>query len=142
MSDRVGFTASTFDLLHAGHVLMLREAASVCDRLVVAVQTDPTLDRPQKNKPVQSIVERVLQVSAVRYVDEVHVYDTEDTLLELLKVVQPDVRIIGEEYRVLDFTGRDWCSENDVEVYYNTRRHDYSSSELRRRIATIERGRP
>lgn len=131
---KVGFTASAFDLLHAGHVLMLEEAKTQCDYLVVALQSDPSLDRPTKNKPIESLIERQIKLSAVKYIDKVIVYDTESDLLELLKALHPDVRILGTDHKNDDFTGKDWCIDNNVEIYYNSRNHDYSSSSLRERI--------
>jgi|SRR6056300_718521 len=129
--DRViGFTCSTFDLLHAGHVVMLEEARSNCDYLIVGLQNDPTLDRPEKNKPVQSIVERQLQLGAVRFVDEILVYNTEADLRDLLLTLPIDVRIIGEEYRDIDFTGKDIS----MNIVYNSRKHSFSSTDLRKRV--------
>lgn len=128
--ETVGITASCFDLFHAGHVLMLEEAKEQCDRLVVALQTDPTIDRPEKNKPVQSVFERWVQVEGCKYVDHIIPYATEEDLLNILKSYQWDVRIIGEDYYGKEFTG----SDLDIEIYYNTRRHDFSTSELRKRI--------
>ena len=132
---KVGFTCSSFDLFHAGHVEMLRDAKSQCDYLIVGLQTDPTIDRPEKNKPIQSVSERYIQVRACCYVDEVIPYTTEDELLELMKLVNPNVRILGDEYRHKNFTGKDFCLDNDVQIYYNKRMHKYSSSELRNRIS-------
>lgn len=132
--NKVGFTASCFDLLHAGHILMLEEAKSVCDHLIVALQVDPSLDRPEKRKPIQSLVERQIQLKAVSYVDEVVVYQTEEDLLNLLKTLPIDIRIIGEDYMGKDFTGRDYCVSHDIEIYYNSRKHNYSSTELIERI--------
>ena len=129
-SDRVGITASCFDLFHAGHVLMLQEAKEQCDRLVVALQTDPTIDRPEKNKPVQSIFERWVQVEGCKYVDQIIPYTTEEDLLNILKSYDWDVRIIGNEYRNEDFTAR----EVGLEIYYNARNHQWSTTELRERI--------
>lgn len=129
-NETVGITASCFDLFHAGHVLMLQEAKEQVDRLVVALQTDPTIDRPEKNKPVQSIVERYIQVSACKYVDDIIPYTTEEDLLNILKSYDWDVRIIGEEYYGKPFTGCDL----PITVYYNSRKHDFSTSELRKRI--------
>lgn len=126
-----GFTCSAFDLLHAGHIAMLEEAKSQCDWLIVGLHTDPTLDRPDKNKPVQSVEERFLQLKGCRYVDDIYPYETEAGLLNLLKILRPDIRIIGEEYIGHMFTGR----ELDIPVYFNKRAHTYSSSELRKRIA-------
>ena len=121
----VGFTCSTFDLLHAGHILMLAEAKTVCNYLIAAVQSDPTIDRPDvKNKPVQSIVERYVQLSAVKFIDEIIVYDTEKDLEDLLMFLPISIRIIGEEYRDKEFTGKTW---------FNSRNHRFSSSELRQR---------
>lgn len=125
-----GFTCSCFDLFHAGHVLMLKEAKSQCDYLIVGLQTDPTIDRPEKMKPIQSVFERYTQLVACKYVDEVIVYDTEADLLNAIKASNIDVRIIGEEYKEKDFTGR----HLDMEYYYNKRTHDYSSTELKKRI--------
>lgn len=129
--ETVGITASCFDLFHAGHVLMLQEAKEQCDRLVVALQTDPTIDRPEKNKPVQSVFERWVQVEGCKYVDQVIPYATEEDLLNILKSYHWDVRIIGEDYYGKQFTG----SDLDIDIYYNSRRHDFSTSELRKRIA-------
>lgn len=126
---RVGFTCSAFDLLHAGHILMLEEAKTQCDYLIAALQVDPTIDRPTKNKPIQSIVERYIQLEAVKYVDQVVVYNTEQDLLDLLQIFPIDVRIIGEEYKDKDFTGK----YLDIPIYYNKRSHRFSSSELRQR---------
>lgn len=128
---RVGFTCSTFDLFHAGHILMLKEAKTQCDYLIVGIQVDPNIDRPHKNKPVQSITERFIQVTACKFVDEVIVYSTENDLLQILKSYPIDVRILGEEYKDTEFTGHDL---NMHELYFNSRRHDYSSSGLRRRV--------
>ncbi len=127
-----GITFGAFDLFHAGHVLMLQEAKTVCDHLIVCIQTDPTIDRPGKNKPIQSIVERQIQVSACKYVDEIIVYDTEADVVEILRSVDWDVRILGDEYRDTDFTGR---AESLDRCYFNTRPHTFSSSELRLRVA-------
>ena len=121
-----------FDLFHAGHVLMLEEAKSVCDHLIVCLQVDPSLDREEKNKPVQSIIEREIQVSGCRFVDEVIIYDTEADLLNIIDQVDWDVRIIGEEYKDKDFTGRDQTLER---CHFNKRPHTFSSSELRKRVA-------
>ena len=134
----VGLTCSTFDLLHAGHILMLKEAKDQCGYLIAALQVDPTVDRKEKNKPVQSLQERRIQLEAVRYVDEVIVYTTERDLIELLKVTEHDVRIVGEEYKGKDFTGKQLCKEMGVRIYYNNRKHDYSSSALRNRTKIAE----
>ncbi len=131
-----GITFGTFDLFHAGHVLMLQEARTVCDYLIVCIQVDPSVDRPEKNKPVQSIVERQIQVTACKYVDEVIVYNTEKDVLEILKSVEWDVRILGDEYRDKDFTGRE---ETLDRCYFNRRPHEFSSSELRLRVVQESR---
>jgi len=127
-----GITFGAFDLFHAGHVLMLEEAKAVCDYLIVCIQTDPSLDREEKNKPVQSIIEREIQVSGCRFVDEVIIYDTEIDLLNIIDQVDWDVRIIGEEYKDKDFTGRDQTLER---CHFNKRPHAFSSSELRERVS-------
>jgi len=129
---RVGFTCSSFDLLHAGHVLMLKEAKDQCDYLIAGLQTDPTFDRPTKNVPIQSVTERHIQLSAVKYVDEIVVYATEDDLLQILKAYNIDVRIIGEEYKDKSFTGNDL----PMEIHFNKRTHKFSSTELRNRIVS------
>ena len=129
---RVGFTCSVFDLLHAGHIAMLREAKEHCEYLIVGLQTDPTIDRPdQKNRPVQSLVERNLQLSAVKYVDEVVPYCTETDLLDIFTAFPIDIRILGEEYKTLEFTGKTLCKNLGIEIYFNTRSHRFSSSNLR-----------
>lgn len=126
-----GITAGAFDLLHAGHVAMLQEAKTVCDHLTVAIQIDPSIDRDYKNQPVQSIVERQIQVKAIKYVDEIIVYNRECELEDILRTLPYDIRIIGEEYRDKDFTGKQICKDRFITVYYNSRGHDFSSSELR-----------
>jgi len=137
----VGFTASTFDLLHAGHIMMLREAKSVCDYLICGLQVNPKLDRPEKNEPVQSIVERYIQLAAVNYVDEIIPYATEGDLEDILEAYPINVRILGEEYRNKDFTGRDICKRRGIELHFNKRDHRFSSSSLRRIVADKESGR-
>lgn len=132
---KTGFTCSCFDLLHAGHVQMLKEAKSKCDWLVVGLQTDPTIDRPSKNKPVQSVTERFIQLSAVKYVDEIVVYATEADLIDVLKSFPINVRFIGEEYKDKDFTGKEYCSDNGIEIYYNRRQHSFSTTDLRKRVS-------
>lgn len=127
---KIGFTCSCFDLFHAGHIMMLKEAKTQCDYLIVGLQTDPTIDRPQKNKPVQSILERYIQVEACRYVDQIIPYATEKDLLDLLTSYPIDVRIIGEEYKNQQFTGYNL----PISVYFNSRQHSFSSTELRERI--------
>ena len=127
----IGFTCSTFDLFHAGHIIMLKEAKTQCDYLIVGLQTDPTIDRPtEKNKPVQSIFERYVQLQACKYVDEIVVYSTEKELLDILLSYPINVRIIGEEYKDAHFTGR----ELDMETYFNSRKHSFSSTNLRKRV--------
>lgn len=132
---QVGITASTFDLLHAGHIAMLKEAKEEhCTYLIAALQTDPTIDRPDtKNKPVQSIVERQMQLKAVRYVDEIIIYQTEQDLMDILTMIDLDVRIVGEEYRDKDFTGKQYCIDNGIDIVYNSRKHRFSTTELRSR---------
>lgn len=127
---KVGFTCSCFDLFHAGHIMMLKEAKTQCDYLIVGLQTDPTLDRPEKNTPVQSITERYIQLSACKYVDEIVVYATESDLIDVLQAYPIDVRILGEEYSDRQFTGRDI----EMEFYFNKRQHSFSTTELRNRI--------
>ena len=135
----VGFTCSTFDLLHAGHILMLAECKQVCDYLIVGVQSDPTIDRPGvKNKPVQSIVERYVQLSAVKFVDQIIVYNTEKDLEDMLMFLPLSVRIIGEEYKDKDFTGKQICEDRGIKIWYNSRNHRFSSSELRQRTYQSE----
>ena len=135
----VGFTCSTFDLLHAGHILMLAECKQICDYLIVGVQSDPTIDRPGvKNKPVQSIVERYVQLSAVKFVDEIIVYNTEKDLEDMLMFLPISVRIIGEEYKDKDFTGKSICEERGIKIWFNSRSHRFSSSELRQRTYQSE----
>tara|TARA_B000000532_G_scaffold77401_1_gene61707 strand:+ start:194 stop:607 length:414 start_codon:yes stop_codon:yes gene_type:complete len=136
---KVGITASTFDLLHAGHVEMLREAKAQCDYLICALQIDPSLDRVDKNKPVQSIVERYTQLDAVQFVDEVIPYMYENDLEDILQMRTIHVRILGEEYREKEFTGRDICKARDIDLYFNKRDHRFSTSGLRKRVqdATI-----
>ncbi len=136
---RVGFVCSSFDLLHAGHVQMLREAKEQCDYLMVGLQTDPTVDRPSKNAPVQNIVERYTQLKGVRYVDEIIPYATEKDLEDILTMYHIDVRILGEEYRDQDFTGKDICRKRDIDLYFNKRDHRFSSSDLRKRVAESEK---
>jgi len=131
---RVGFTASTFDLLHAGHIEMLKEAKAQCDYLFCGLQIDPSVDRKEKSRPVQTIVERYIQLSAVKYVDEIVPYATEGDLEDILEVYPINVRILGEEYRDKDFTGRDICKKRGIDLYFNKRDHRFSSSSLRNRV--------
>ena len=136
---KIGFNCSSFDLLHAGHVTMLKMEKQLCDHLVVALQVDPTIDRPGiKNKPVQSIYERYVQLQACKYVDEILVYETEFDLLQLLMTQKINIRFLSEEYLNRDFTGKQYCIDNSIELYYHKRQHVYSSSELRERVARLE----
>ena len=137
---RIGITFSTFDLgPHAGHIAMLSEARNHCDYLIAGLQTDPTIDRPDsKNKPVQSIVERQIQLAACRYVDEVVVYQTEQDLVDLLLILPVDVRILGVEYQGKEFSGHQACAKRGIEIVFNGRDHSFSSSSLRKRVATAE----
>lgn len=131
---KVGFTCSSFDLLHAGHVQMLRDAKDRCDYLICGLQVDPTLDRPEKNKPIQTVVERYTQLKAVSYVDEIIPYITEADLEDILAMYHINIRILGEEYRDKDFTGKDICRKRDIDLFFNKRDHRFSSSDLRRRV--------
>ena len=131
---KVGFTASTWDLLHAGHVQMLREAKEQCDYLICGLQIDPSIDRNTKNAPLQTTVERYTQLKAVRYVDEIIPYITEEDLEDILSMYHIDVRILGDEYRDEDFTGKDICKKRDIQLYFNKRDHRFSSSDLRYRL--------
>lgn len=136
---KIGITFSTFDLMHAGHIAMLSEAKNHCDYLIAGLQTDPTIDRPNtKNKPIQSIVERQIQLAACRYVDEVVVYQTEQDLVDLLLILPLDVRILGVEYENTNFTGRLECVHRGIELVFNGRDHSFSSSSLRKRVAHSE----
>ena len=131
---KTGFTCSCFDLFHAGHIMMLKEAKSKCEYLIVGLQTDPTIDRPEKNKPIQSVFERFVQLDSCKYVDEVIVYATEKDLLDILHSYPIDVRIVGDEYKDKEFTGKNL---EHIEMYYNSRKHSFSTTELRHRV--IER---
>lgn len=134
MSNKIGITFSTFDLLHAGHIAMLREAKTQCDYLMVGLQMDPSSDRPDKNNPVQSIVERYTQLKGVQYVDEIIPYSSERDVEDILTLYQINVRILGEEYRDKEFTGKDICRKRDIDLYFNKRDHRFSSSDLRKRV--------
>ena len=136
----VGFTASSWDLLHAGHIQMLREAKSQCDYLICALQMDPSLDRQEKNSPVQTIVERYTQLKGVKYVDEIIPYSTERDLEDILELYQINVRILGAEYKDKDFTGKDICRRRGIQLYFNSRDHRFSSSDLRKRVAINNNG--
>jgi len=133
-NTKIGFTCSVFDLLHAGHIAMLREAKTQCDYLICGLQLDPNIDRPEKNIPVQTVVERYTQLSAVKYVDEIIPYVTEKDLTDMLEMYSIDVRILGDEYKDKDFTGRELCDKLGIDLYFNRRNHRFSSSELRKRI--------
>ena len=136
---KIGITFSTFDMLHAGHIAMLSEAKNHCDYLICGLQTDPTLDRPDtKNRPVQSIVERQIQLAACRYVDEVVVYSTEQDLRDLLLILPVDVRILGVEYADKEFSGKEECVKRNIDIVFNGRDHSFSSSSLRKRVAELE----
>ena len=139
---KVGITFSTFDLFHAGHIAMLSEARNHCDYLIAGLQTDPTLDRPDtKNAPVQSIVERQIQLAACRYVDEIVVYSTEQDLRDLLLILPVDLRILGIEYQGTNFSGQAECEKRGIDVIYNVRDHSFSSSALRQRVVVAEENR-
>ena len=127
---KIGFTCSCFDLLHAGHILMLKDAKQQCDKLIVGLQVNPKIDRPEKNKPIQSFEERKIQLEAVKYVDEILKYNTEKELFEILRMLRPDVRILGSDYEGKYFTG----TELNIPIYYHKRNHNYSSSNLRQKI--------
>lgn len=130
----IGITCSTFDLLHTGHVIMLEECKKYCDYLICALQVDPTLDRPEKNKPIQSIVERYLQLEAVKHVDKIIPYSTEEDLKTIFMSLDLNVRIIGEEYKDQEFTAKNICQKRGIKLIYNKREHDFSTTSLRKRI--------
>jgi glycerol-3-phosphate cytidylyltransferase len=135
---KTGFTCSVFDLFHAGHIIMLKEAKSQCDYLIVGLQTDPTIDRKEKNKPVQSVFERFVQLNACVYVDEIVVYATEKDLVDILLSYPIDVRILGNEYENKQFTGKSECMDRGIEFYFNKRDHSFSTTELRQRVVDAE----
>ena len=136
---KIGFQCSSFDMLHAGHVTMLKQEKEMCDYLKVALQVDPTVDRPGiKNKPIQSVYERYVQLQAVKYIDEILVYETEDELLSLIKTQTMHIRFLSDEYIDKNFTGKQYCIENGIELYYHKRDHKYSSVEIRNRIYEVE----
>lgn len=135
---KIGITFSAFDLLHAGHIKMLEDAKRQCDYLICGLQTDPTIDRPEKNQPVQTVVERYIQLKACSFVDEVVPYATEQDLEDILRSFKIDVRILGDEYKDKNFTGRTYCEEKGIELYYNARDHRFSSSGLRKTVAEKE----
>jgi glycerol-3-phosphate cytidylyltransferase len=136
---KIGIVFSAFDMFHAGHIAMLSEAKNHCDYLIAGLQTDPTIDRPDtKNKPVQTVVERQIQLAACRYVDEVVVYQTEQDLADLLLILPIDVRILGVEYEGQDFSGKVECNMRGISLVFNSRNHSFSSSSLRKRVAHAE----
>jgi glycerol-3-phosphate cytidylyltransferase len=138
-NKRTGITCSTFDLFHAGHVKMLEEAKKECDYLIVALQTDPSIDRPDsKNPPIQTLVERYIQVKACKYVDEIVPYQTEKDLEDIFASFDIDCRVIGIEYKDKNFTGKDTCVKRGIEIIYNKRDHSFSSTELRNRVWEVE----
>ena len=134
MSSKIGITFSTFDLLYAGHIAMLREAKDHCDYLICGLQMDPTIDRSDKNAPIQTVVERYTQLKGVQYVDEIIPYSSERDVEDILTLYQINVRILGEEYRDKEFTGKDICRKRDIDLYFNKRDHRFSSSDLRKRV--------
>ena len=131
---KIGITCSTFDLLHAGHVVMLEEAKRHCDYLIAALQVDPNIDRPEKNKPIQSVFERYVQLEGCKYIDQIVPYATEKEIEDILLTYKIDKRFIGEEYKTKEFTGKQLCVDNDIELYYNKRQHSFSTTNLRTRI--------
>jgi glycerol-3-phosphate cytidylyltransferase len=134
MPCKIGFTCGSFDLLHAGHILMLEEAKRQCAHLIVAVQTDPSLDRPQKNKPVQALEERLTVLRGIKWIDEIRTYSTEEELYEMLSSIIPDVRILGADWKGKKYTGHDL----KIKIYFNSRSHEWSTSELRKRVYEAE----
>ena len=134
----IGITCSTFDLLHAGHIIMLEECKKYCDYLICALQVDPSIDRPEKNKPIQSLVERYIQLNAVQYVDKIIPYTTEEELITIFSSLDLDVRIIGEEYKDTEFTAKNICQKRGIKLVYNKRYHDFSTTNLRERIYNQE----
>ena len=131
---KIGITFSAFDLLHTGHIVMLQETKTVCDYLICALQVDPSKTRKNKNTPSQTIVERQIQLSAVKYVDEIIVYETEEDLENIFASLKIDIRIIGEEYKQKNFTAKDICKKRNIEIYYNDRKHNFSSTNLKKFI--------
>ncbi len=134
---KIGFTCSTFDLCHAGHVMMLQECKKVCDYLIVGLQVDPTRDREDKNAPLQTLVERYVQLSAIKYIDEIVPYETEKDLEDILNMYHIDVRVLGVEYKDKNFTGKDICNKRGVQIHFNKRDHRFSSTDLRMRIVQM-----
>ena len=135
---KIGFTCSTFDLLHAGHVQMLRDAKAVCDYLIVGLQVDPSVDRKNKNSPIQTLVERYAQLKAVSYVDEIIPYQSEEEVIDILQMYDIDIRILGVEYREKNFTGKDVCQKQNIKLHFNRRDHRFSTSDLRNRVIEKE----
>jgi glycerol-3-phosphate cytidylyltransferase len=138
MKKMVGITCSTFDLLHTGHILMLEECKKYCDYLICALQIDPTIDRPEKNKPVQSVVERYIQLDAVKYVDKIIPYNTELDLENIFKSLDINIRIIGSDYINKDFTAKEICKDRNINIIYNKRDHNFSTTNLRKKIHKLE----
>ena len=136
---KIGFTCSTFDLLHAGHITMLEETKHHCEFLIVGLQNDPTFDRDTKNPPVQSLIERQIQLSAVKYVDEIIVYNTEQDLMDLLLTLPINIRILGDEYKDKEFTGKQICADRNIELHFNGRDHSFSSTSLRKRVTAANK---
>jgi len=137
---KIGFNCSSFDLFHAGHVTMLKMEKELCDYLKVALQVDPTVDRPGiKNKPVQSVYERYIQLQGCKYVDEILVYETETDLLNLIQTQTFHIRFLSEEYKNVDVTGKKYCIDTGIEIHYHLRRHQYSSTEIRNRVYLLEK---
>jgi len=134
----VGFTASSFDLFHSGHVAMLKEAKANCEYMIVGMQTDPTIDRPEKNKPIQSVFERYVQLEGCKYIDEIIPYETEKDLEDIFLTYKIDVRFIGEEYKDKEFTAKQLCVDKNVKIHYNKRQHSFSTTNLRKRIKESE----
>ena len=128
----IGFTCSAFDLIHPGHILMLKDCKNVCDYLIVGLQSDPTIDRKTKNKPIQTLEERKIMIESIKYVDEVKIYNTEGDLINLIKEIKPDIRIIGSDWKGKKITGENL----DIPIYFHIRNHNYSTSNLRKKIQT------
>lgn len=131
---KIGFTCGAFDLLHAGHILLLKECKSLCDHLIVGLQVDPSVDRPNKNKPVETLEERKIRLEGCKYVDEIVIYNTEKDLEKLLNTLKIDIRIVGADNIGKPFTGIDICNRRGIKIHYAKRDHSYSSSNLRKRI--------
>lgn len=134
----VGITFSSFDLFHSGHVAMLKEARANCDYMIVGLQTDPTIDRPNKNKPIQSVFERYVQLEGCKYIDEIIPYESEKDLTDIFLTYGIDIRFIGEEYKDKDFTAKQICVDKNIKIHYNKRQHSFSTTNLRKRIKESE----